>query len=75
MDELIGDIQKNSTEIIRVALTDYKGHQLISCRVHFKNKAGEWCPNRKGLTIKVDAARELILRLQNAVEKLADSNA
>lgn len=71
MEQIIGELPKNSTEIVRVIITEHKGHSLVDARVYFPDKNGEWHPTKKGLTLKAAAVKELLPLLQEALEKLA----
>jgi hypothetical protein len=53
---LIGEIQKNSTEKIRVSIESYKGHEFIDVRVYYEDDTGEWRPTKKGIAIAPDKA-------------------
>lgn len=72
MEQVIGEVQKNSTEIVKVIITEHKGHSLVDARVYFPDKNGDWHPTRKGLTLKADTVKELLPLLQEAAEKLTD---
>jgi hypothetical protein len=52
MKRVVRDIQKNGREVLRVSLHEYRGHQLISARIWFRN--GEVLkPAPKGLSVDV----------------------
>lgn len=63
---LIGEIQKNSTEKIRVTISEYKGHEFIDVRVYFEDDNGEWKPTKKGIAISPDKIDEVISLLKKA---------
>lgn len=60
---LIAEIEKNSTEVIRIEKTNYNGRDLVSLRVYFMSKDGTWCPTRKGLTLTPATYRDLFCAL------------
>ncbi len=68
MQEQISEIQKNSSEVLRVELTEFKGYQLLSMRVWTKELPGkqEARPTRKGLAVQVDLIPELLTALEKA---------
>lgn len=67
MDKIIGEFQKNSSEVVKVIVTEYHGHQVIDTRVYFPGKDGEYYPSKKGITLSVNAVDELIPLLRDAV--------
>ncbi len=71
MEKHITSIEKNAAEEIRVALTEFKDHQLVDLRVYATNGAsGERVPTRKGLTVKPALLAALISALQQAALEL-----
>ena len=55
------EIQKNSTERIRIQRTEYKGKDLIDLRVFYQDKrTGEWKPSPKGITFSSGLLGEVI---------------
>ena len=65
---LIGEIQKNSTEKIKVTLSEYKGYEFIDVRVYYEDDSGEWRPTKKGIAIAPDKVKELMDLLTRAQE-------
>ena len=63
---LLGEIQKNSTEKIRVSTESYKDHEFIDVRVYYEDDTGEWKPTKKGVTIAPDKVDELVELLRKA---------
>jgi hypothetical protein len=68
MDEKIIEIEKNSREIIRISLSEFKGKKLIDLRVWYKDKEDEYKPSQKGLSLSVDKYKEL----KDAIEDLGE---
>lgn len=68
MQEQISEIQKNSSEVLRVELTEFKGYQLLSMRIWTKELPGkqEARPTRKGIAVQVDLIPELLTALEKA---------
>jgi hypothetical protein len=54
MDEVIGQFEKNATEVVRLSLTEYRGHKLIDVRVYYSNDDGEYRPTKKGVSLAVE---------------------
>lgn len=67
---LIGEINKNSTEKIRVTLSEYKGYTFLDVRVYYEDDSGEWHPTKKGIAISKDNPDPLIKLLNEGREKL-----
>ena len=68
---LIGEIQKNSTEKIRVSIESYKGHEFIDVRVYYEDDTGEWRPTKKGIAIPTDKAEELLALIKKAYGEIS----
>ena len=64
----MGEIQKNTLDVIRIQKTKYKGHDLVDVRVYVEDKNGEKIPTRKGITFKVDLLDEVISALEEIKE-------
>ena len=65
MDRVVAEIPKNASEIVRIALSEFKGKPLIDVRVYFKSETGgEPKPTRKGVAINPALLPELIIALQ-----------
>lgn len=69
---LIGEIERNRTEKIRVELSNYRGKDFISVRIYFLADNGEWRPTKKGVTVRPDQLDELIGLLNQAKEKVPE---
>jgi len=63
---LLGEIERNKTEKIKVETREYKGKDFLSARIFYHADSGEWLPTKKGITIKPDQVKELIELLQKA---------
>jgi Transcriptional Coactivator p15 (PC4) len=70
MEALVARIPKNPTEEVRVALTSYRGHDLIDIRVFFQDEQGEWRPTKRGVSLSVDSFTELREAIAKAEEML-----
>lgn len=65
--QLIGKIQKNQAEEVRISLSEHNGHRLISVRVwEFSRSHAEWFPSKKGLAMRLTQLSEMIEVLQAA---------
>jgi hypothetical protein len=70
MEALVARIAKNPTEEVRVALTSYRGHDLVDIRVFFQDEQGEWRPTKRGVSLSVDSFAELRDAIVKAEEML-----
>lgn len=69
MEQVIAEIPKNKTETVRIALTEYNGHDLIALRVFVQTAADdEPRPTKKGVTLRVTLLPEIIEALGEAHE-------
>jgi hypothetical protein len=67
---MIGDLERNATEVVRVSAEEFKGRKYIDIRIHFKDSEGEWKPTKKGVTVQPDRIDELIGLLKKAQEQV-----
>lgn len=65
------NVRKNSREVIRVRLREYKGHRFVDARIFFPGPDDELRPSGKGVTISIDLAGDL----SDAVRKVAQQEA
>ncbi len=63
---VLGEIQKNATEIIRISKESFKNKDYIDIRIYFQNDEGEWKPTKKGVTFAPDKIDEVIEILKTA---------
>lgn len=63
---LIANLRKNAREAVFVQLSQFKGHDLLSLRVHYDAGNGEMRPGKDGLAVRVEQLPELREALQAA---------
>ena len=68
--KLISEFNKNSTEIIRIQLTEFVGKQFLNVRVWALRQDGEYVPTKKGLTLRVEQVDDLLEGINKAAEEL-----
>lgn len=68
MDEVITQFEKNATEVVRVSLTEFRGHKLIDMRVYYSDDEGQYRPTKKGVSLSVGLYTDFKLAIQ-ALEK------
>jgi hypothetical protein len=66
MNREIAQIEKNSTEVIRVEIFEYKGFDLVGMRVYVSREGEDPAPTRKGITCNVALIPELKKALAEA---------
>ena len=66
MEKLIAEFEKNSQEVIRVQLREFRGHQLLDVRVFYHpEEGGEVRPSKKGISVTA----ELVPQIRKAIEE------
>ena len=73
MDEVIAQFEKNATEVVRVSLSEYRGHKLFDVRVYYSDDEGQYKPTRKGVSLSVNLYTDF-KRAMMALEKLLLDN-
>jgi len=53
------EIKKNSTEVIRITQSEYKGNKFIDCRVFYEND-GEYLPTKKGIAFNPSITKQVV---------------
>lgn len=63
MKQQIAEFNKNKTEVVKIALTEFEGHNLVDIRAFTKDKN---VATKKGLTLSVHNIKPLIQALMKA---------
>jgi hypothetical protein len=63
---VIGEIERNPTERLRISTESFKGRDYIDLRIYYEADEGEWKPTKKGVTIAPDKVDEVIELLGKA---------
>lgn len=63
---IIGRIEKNCREEIRVSLDSWKGFNLVALRVFYRDDAGAMKPSKAGLVFRVEKLPQVLAALQEA---------
>jgi 2,3-bisphosphoglycerate-independent phosphoglycerate mutase len=64
---LIGEIEKNALQKIRVSSERYKGHDFVDIRIFYQDEVGaDYKPTKKGIAIAPDKLEGLIALLRKA---------
>lgn len=74
MDEVITQFEKNATEVVRVSLTEFRGHKLIDFRVYYSDDEGQYKPTKKGISISVALYNDFKKGLLTLEKKLLELN-
>ncbi|UCG77429.1 MAG: transcriptional coactivator p15/PC4 family protein [Nitrospirota bacterium] len=68
---VIGEIERNPTERLRISTENFKGRDYIDVRIYYEADDGEWKPTKKGVTIAPDKAGEVSELIAKAGQELA----
>lgn len=68
---LIGEIERNPTERLRVSIENFKGREYVDVRIYYQDKEEEWRPTKKGVTVAPEKTEEFIALINEAHKKLA----
>jgi len=68
---ILGEIERNPTEVLRVSLENFKGRDYIDLRIYYQDDNGEWKPTKKGVTVAPDKLDDVIGFFNKAKEELA----
>jgi hypothetical protein len=68
---IIGEIERNDTERLRVEVSNYRGKDFVSARIYYLADNGEWLPTKKGITVKPEQVDVLIDLLNQSKTKSA----
>jgi predicted phosphoadenosine phosphosulfate sulfurtransferase len=74
MDEVIVQFEKNATEVVRVSLTEYRGHKLVDLRVYYSDDEGQYRPTKKGIALAVGLYAEFKRAMQALEKTLLERN-
>ncbi len=76
MGEIIKDIQRNNTEIIRIEVSEYKGNELINLRIWYQaiDDNGEviYKPTQKGVALNLSKYDELLEGIEKIGQYIKD---
>jgi hypothetical protein len=68
-DRWICDVPKNTREVLRFQLTEFKGHKLVSIRVFYKvDGSDEMRPGKSGIAFRVEKLPELQAAIAKAID-------
>jgi hypothetical protein len=74
MDDVLAQFEKNATEVVRLSLTEFRGHKLIDLRVYYSDDAGQFKPTKKGVSVSVGLYTELKKAIHSLEKTLLDLN-
>ena len=75
MSVIIKDIQRNSSEIIRIEVSEFKGRELINVRIWYQtidSRSGDvvYKPTQKGVTLNLTEFTHAFFRCSNTTRKI-----
>lgn len=59
MGQIIADIERNSREIIRIEVSEFKGKELINLRIWYSHFDGSYRPTQKGVALDISKYEDL----------------
>ncbi len=67
-ETVIATVEKNASEELRVALGEYRGHNLVNVRIwaSYDSAGSEKRPTKKGFALRIERLPELIAGLEKA---------
>lgn len=75
IEQVYGTINRNSTEIIKIALSEFEKNRYLDLRIWYSPSDGkekdDHRPTRKGLTIKLEQLEDFKKAVDKAYEELA----
>ena len=66
---MIAECPRNKREIIRVALDQYQGREVVDARSWWRDEQGKWRPGRSGLTLSLKHLHPLAEGLAGALRR------
>ncbi len=69
--EFIGEVSKNSQEMVKVHVQTYKGKPYVDARIFIQGDDGSVIATKKGLCLSPDVCLEVLPLLSEAQEKAA----
>ena len=74
MGQVIADIERNSREIIRVEVSEFKGRELINLRIWYTHIDGTYKPTQKGVALDISRFKDLKDAIDKIEEYIKDRN-
>jgi hypothetical protein len=69
-EELLAEVVKNATEVVRIRRIHFKGHELIDVRVYYRNAVGEFQPTKRGICLRPEMFAALVQAAQEVLERI-----
>ena len=71
LNQILSEIQKSETEVIRISRKTYKGVSYVDVRLFFKvNNMEEYLPTKKGIAMRKDVFEVFVSDISRANEAL-----
>jgi hypothetical protein len=68
--ELLAEVHKNASEVLRIARKTLEERTVIDCRVYYQNDKGEWRPTKKGICLRPETFAAFANAAQSVVRRL-----
>jgi hypothetical protein len=69
-EELLAEVVKNATEVVRIRRIHFEGHELIDVRVYYRNAVGEFQPTKRGICLRPEMFAALVQAAQEVARRL-----
>ncbi|MCK9374771.1 MAG: transcriptional coactivator p15/PC4 family protein [Syntrophobacterales bacterium] len=73
MSKPVCTVSKNSQEVIKFNLEEFKGHKLLDVRVHCGDGKGGMVPTRKGISIPISLWPQIRTALSKMEEAIIEA--
>ena len=70
---IIAEWPKNSREVLRVKLDEFKGYPIICCRSWYQGANGIMKPARGGLTVSIRHLPQILIAMSDAYKVALES--
>ena len=67
---ILKEVAKNSREVFRVSITEYRGRRFVDLRAYYQDAEGNLKPTRKGISLSGEILGDAIEGLSEAANIL-----
>lgn len=68
--KVIKEIKKNTKQIVRICLSEYKNNTFLDLRIYLLQEDGSYVPSKKGIALNKNVLPEVIEGLMSGLEQL-----
>jgi len=74
VEKLISKFEKNASEEVWVQLREFRGHQLLDIRVHYRpDEGGDARPTKKGISVSINLIPKVLKAIQDSLSALQEA--